>query len=230
MSKISAIQSKFSILANNTKTLGYCPITGIILRVEIPNLPPSFLLTYKNPLSILENASGILSLPYIQISKTKVEVIAGCLLTLLTHHDLIEDKLSSVERNEILCTFPTFDLYQLAKIILASNNNRISGFPSISLQQCISFKIPTLLKTYTENCINSSTFAYSPNTIIVQNNIKVSKVKTIVKELSKADRIEIKTLVSSIIKESLISPKLQIVLGFLSEGSNLRLMPALTKS
>lgn len=229
MSKVFNLKNRFSLKTQN-HSLGYCPVTGIILEIGIPFLPPSILLTYKNPLADMTNAIGIMSLPYSSIAKTKIEVLAGCLLTILQHHELIQDKLSSVERNEILCTFPAFDIYTLARTILSYSERRISNFPRLSLKECCTFSIPELLKIYNDLCISSDPIE-RVETIQAVFHIptKPRQTKIIEKELTQETRKRIKELVSSIITENIVTPKFSTVLNFLYQGSTLKLMPTETK-
>lgn len=229
MSKIFNLKNRFSLRTQNL-TLGYCPITGIILEIGIPFLPSSILLTYKNPLADMTNAIGIMSLPYSAIAKTKTEVLAGCLLTILQHHDLIQDKLSNVERNEILCTFPAFDIYTLARTILSYSERRISTFPRLSLKECCSFSIPELLKIYNELCIKSDAVERI-ETIQAVFHIptKPRQTKIVEKEITQETRKRIKELVSCIVIENIVTPKFSTVLNFLYQGSTLKLMPTETK-
>lgn len=229
MSKIFNLKNRFSLKTQN-HSLGYCPITGIILEIGIPFLPPSILLTYKNPLAEMTNAIGIMSLPYSAIAKTKIEVLAGCLLTILQHHDLIQDKLSSVERNEILCTFPAFDIYTLARTILTYSERRISTFPRLSLKECCSFYIPELLKIYNELCIKSDAVERI-ETIQAVFHIptKPKQTKIVEKEITQETRKRIKELVSCVITENIVTTKFSTVLNFLYQGNTLKLMPTETK-
>ena len=229
MSKILNLKNRFSLKTQN-HSLGYCPVTGIILEIGIPSLPSSILLTYRNPLAEMTNAIGIMSLPYSAIAKTKTEVLAGCLLTILQHHELIQDKLSNVERNEILCTFPAFDIYTLARTILSYSERRISTFPRVSLKECCSFSIPELLKIYNELCIKSDTVERI-ETIQAVFHIptKPKQTKIVEKEITQETRKRIKELVSSVVAENIVTPKFSTVLNFLYQGSTLKLMPTETK-
>lgn len=228
MSKVSSLKNRFSLKTQN-HSLGYCPITGIILEIGIPFLPPSILLTYKNPLADMANAIGIMSLPYSSIAKTKTEVLAGCLLTILQHHDLIQDKLSSVERNEILCTFPAFDIYTLAHTILSYSERRISMFPRLSLRECCSFSIPELLKIYNKTCIDSDPVERIETITTILKTKEPRQIKTVEKEITQETRKRIKELVSFIVTENIVTTKFSTVLNFLYQGNTLKLMPTETK-
>lgn len=228
MSKISNIKNRFSVKTQN-HSLGYCPVTGIILEIGIPSLPPSILLTYKNPLADMTNAIGIMSLPYSAIAKTKTEVLAGCLLTILQHHELIQDKLSNVERNEILCTFPAFDIYTLARTILLYSERRISTFPRLSLKECCSFSIPELLKIYNKTCIESDPVERIETITTILKTKETKQVKIVEKEITQETRKRIKELVSCVVAENIVTTKFSTVLNFLYQGNTLKLMPTETK-
>jgi hypothetical protein len=225
MSKVLSIKNRFSLSYDRkTHSLGYCPVTGIILEIKIPALPPSILLTYKNPLADMSNAIDVMNLPYWQISKTKIEVIAGCLLTILQHHDLIQDKLSSVERNEILCTFPAFDLYSLAKTIITFSHNKLARCPRLSLRECCSFHIPELLKIYTLQCVNCDAVE-KEETIIISVHNKLGEVKVQTKEVTKTinndTKKRVRYLISTIIEKEVLNPKIITVLKIISQGNNI---------
>lgn len=228
MSKVFNLKNRFSLKTQN-HSLGYCPVTGIILEIGIPSLPSSILLTYRNPLAEMTNAIGIMSLPYSAIAKTKTEVLAGCLLTILQHHDLIQDKLSSVERNEILCTFPAFDIYTLARTILSYSERRISTFPRLSLKECCSFSIPELLKIYNKTCIDSDPVERIETITTILKTKEPKQVKTVEKELTQETRKRIKELVSCVVTENIVTTKFSTVLNFLYQGNTLKLMPTNTK-
>ena len=228
MSKVFNLKNRFSLKTQN-HSLGYCPVTGIILEIGIPFLPPSILLTYKNPLADMTNAIGIMSLPYSAISKTKAEILAGCLLTILQHHDLIQDKLSSVERNEILCTFPVFDIYTLARTILSYSERRISTFPRLSLKECCSFSIPELLKIYNKTCIDSDPVERIETITTILKTKETRQIKTVEKEITQETRKRIKELVSCVVTENIVTTKFSTVLNFLYQGNTLKLMPTNTK-
>lgn len=224
MSKISSIKNRFSLSYNcKTHSLGYCPITGIILEIKIPSLPPSILLTYKNPLADMTNAVRFFSFSYSEISKTKIEVIAGCLLTILQHHDLIQDKLSSVERNEILCTFPAFQLFSLANLITLSSANRIANFPILSLAECCSYNIPELLKNYTQCCIESSKERKEETiTVSIQAiDARLASKKEATKTINNDTKKRIRYLISTIIEKEVLNPKIVTVLKIIAQGNNI---------
>ena len=228
MSKVFNLKNRFSLKTQN-HSLGYCPVTGIILEIGIPFLPSSILLTYKNPLADMTNAIGIMSLPYSAINKTKIEILAGCLLTILQHHDLIQDKLSSVERNEILCTFPVFDIYTLARTILSYSERRISTFPRLSLKECCSFSIPELLKIYNKTCIDSDPVERIETITTILKTKETRQIKTVEKEITQETRKRIKELVSCVVTENIVTTKFSTVLNFLYQGNTLKLMPTNTK-
>ncbi len=224
MSKISQIKKRFSLSYNcKTHSLGYCPITGIILELKIPSLPPSILLTYRNPLADISNAVRFFSFPYSEISKTKIEILAGCLLTILQHHDLIQDKLSSVERNEILCAFPAFQLFSLANLITLSSANRIANFPILSLAECCAFSIPELLKNYTQCCIESSKEKREETvTVSIQTvDARLTNKKEAIKVINNDTKKRIRYLISTIIEKEVLNPKIVTVLKIISQGNNI---------
>ena len=177
--KVQSIKSRYN-LNSISHTLGYCPITGITLEVKIPQIPSHLILTYKNPLADFQNAKALISLNYSEIGKTSNRVLAGCLLSILNYFNLIEDKLSSIERNEILCLYPQFQLYETAKIIISYSDSRIADFPRISLAECCTYHIPSLLKTYITSCINSGDYYRRSDTVeIIRTTTKI-KTKNII--------------------------------------------------
>lgn len=224
-SKTQSIKNRFSLKTINY-SLGYCPITGILLEVKIPSLPSSMLLSYKNPLANIENSKALFSIPYKELASVPNNILAGCLLSVLTHYDLITDKLSSIERNDILSEYPSFTLYNTAKDILSYSDSRIAGFPSLSLTEALAYYIPSLLKNYLEACRTSGNYFRREDTIEITRTItsKVKAKKSL--EVSTDQRKEVKALVSRIISEEVLTPKLVTLLKVITQGNTLMTMSA----
>lgn len=82
-----------------------CPITGIVCTINQATLPNTSF-TYTHPLAIFENASKILSYHYEvphYLQKLDEQILAGLVLSIYKHHDLIvPHKESSLEANLLL--------------------------------------------------------------------------------------------------------------------------------
>lgn len=224
-SKTQNIKNRFSHKTINY-SLGYCPITGILLEVKIPSLPASVILSYKNPLANIENSKAIFYLPYKELASVPSSILAGCLLSVLTHYDLITDKLSSIERNDILSEYPSFTLYSTGKDLLSYSDSRIAEFPSLSLTEALAYHIPSLLKTYLEACKNSGNYFRREDTIEVTRTITSKGKAKKSLEVSSDQRKEAKVLVSRIIAEEVLTPKLVTLLKVITQGNTLMTMSA----
>ncbi|EKD22439.1 MAG: hypothetical protein ACD_86C00003G0002 [uncultured bacterium] len=81
-----------------------CPITGILTELRIPTLPNNIILEAQNPLSFATNTFKIAALPDSELDKLESSLLAGILLSLYTHNNLLDSKLSAEENNLLLQT------------------------------------------------------------------------------------------------------------------------------
>lgn len=224
--------SKYLSIYNKMKTspiqLAVCNITGIILTIDIPFIPGK-VLEYENPLARIENAKDIALLPYSIQSKISPHILAGSLLTILNHYDLIEDHLSSIERNSLLCNVPVYYLCEAMRFFANNTARRIALFPHLSLsvigesEKAASTFLT--LKTYIEDCSNYLLPSTSVNTIKEETEVK----KTIIKDkkdinVSSDIRKQAKLLISDIIESEVLNAKVITLLKIITQGNNLIIM------
>lgn len=202
--------------------LAVCPITGILISLDIPFIPNK-ILTYENPLARIENAREIASLEYKEQCKISPHILSGVLLTILSHYELIEDHLSSTERNTLLSTIPPYHLCYAMRFITSCSRRRIELFPKISLSSTSTeYSQPTeLLNNYIEVCTASTlpTLFEDMEISRAKNLAKIGKVSKLSVESS--TRKEIKNLITGLIGEGVLSSKVITILKLVSQGDNL---------
>ena len=202
--------------------LAVCPITGILISLDIPFIPNK-ILTYENPLARIENAREIAYLEYKEQCKISPHILSGVLLTILNHYELIEDHLSSTERNAILSTIPPYHLCELMRFITSCSRRRISLFPRLSLASTSTeYSQPTqLIINYIQVCTASTlpTLFEDMEISRAKNLAKIGKVSKLSVESS--TRKEIKNLITGLIGEGILSSKVITILKLVSQGDNL---------
>lgn len=226
-------KSLYKRMKTSKLSLAVCPITGILIEINAPFLPSSLsskILSYENPLSRIENAKELALLPYSELNKVSPHILAGAFLTLLTHYSLIEDHLSSTERNELLCTIPTYYLCEAMRFIASQTARRIAVFPHLSLD-IKSFdssnskynSIYSLVRNYIVICNENllpSIYSYSTDTEIIKKEKKETKEEA----LSVESKKRIKNIISVLIDTNTLPNKLVNLLKLLTQGNNLVLM------
>ena len=202
--------------------LAVCNITGILISLDIPFIPNK-ILTYENPLARIENAREIAYLEYKEQCKISPHILSGVLLTILNHYELIEDHLSSTERNSILSIIPPYHICELMRFITSCSRRRISLFPRLSLASISTeYSQPTqLLINYIQVCKASTlpTLFEDMEISRAKNLAKIGKVSKLSVESS--TRKEIKNLITGIIGEGVLSSKVLTILKLVSQGDNL---------
>ena len=202
--------------------LAVCNITGILISLDIPFIPNK-ILTYENPLARIENARGIAALEYKEQCKISPHILSGVLLTILNHYELIEDHLSSTERNAILSTIPPYHICDLMRFITSCSRRRISLFPRLSLASTSTeYSQPTqLIINYIQVCTASTLPTLHEDMEIsrAKNLAKIGKVSKLSVESS--TRKEVKNLITGLIGEGVLSSKVITILKLVSQGDNL---------
>lgn len=200
--------------------LAVCPITGILLSMDIPFIPNK-IYSYENPLSRIDNAREIANLEYKEQSKISPHILSGVLLTILSHYELIEDHLSSTERNTLLSTIPPYHLCDAMRFITSCSRRRIELFPKLSLSSTSTeYSQPTqLLINYIEVC-KASILPTLTETRIERDH-KVSKEIENKTSLSASTKKRAKNLVTSLIQEEVLNPKIVTLLKLVCQGDNL---------
>lgn len=211
-----SIKAKFLAKASKIQ-LGVCPISGISVQIEVPHIVGKTY-TYPHPLSIVVNAIGIAKLSYKEKASLGNELLAGATLSLLSHYQLIQDKLSSVERNFLLQQCSTYQLHSLLHAIVSASKATIANWPHIAFSQSIAHSTPA---NQIQDYISIITGAYTSDSTTSYTSIsttqkqKKQKQKSVSKEL----RAHINSLISDILP--LISAKVIQVLKITAQGNNL---------
>ena len=215
-------KSLYARMKTSKLQLAVCNITGILISLDIPFIPNK-ILTYENPLARIENARGIAALEYKEQCKISPHILSGVLLTILNHYELIEDHLSSTERNAILSTIPPYHLCDLMRFITSCSRRRISLFPRLSLASTSTeYSQPTqLIINYIQVCTASTLPTLHEDMEIsrAKNLAKIGKVSKLSVESS--TRKEVKNLITGLIGEGVLSSKVITILKLVSQGDNL---------
>ena len=200
--------------------LAVCPITGILLSMDIPFIPNK-IYSYENPLSRIDNAREIANLEYKEQSKISPHILSGILLTILSHYELIEDHLSSTERNLLLSTIPAYHLCDAMRFIASCSRKRIELFPKISLSSTSTeYSQPTqLLINYIEVC--KATLAPTLREARIERDYKITKTKEDKSSITSLTKKRAKNLVASLIQEEILNPKIVTLLKLICQGDNL---------
>lgn len=122
-----------------SKLLATCPITGISLALEAPALK-GYTLTYTNPLAQLVNFLPIATeINYKELEKFDKNILAGLVLAVLKHWDIIEShEQSAVEQNILLQQVAPFYLIRYLRFMavsLSTNTNAYKYLPKVVLEE-----------------------------------------------------------------------------------------------
>ena len=200
--------------------LAVCPTTGILISIDIPFIPNK-ILSYENPLARIDNAKEIASMEYKEQSKISPHILSGILLTILSHYELIEDHLSSTERNLLLSTIPAYHLCDAMRFIASCSRKRIELFPKISFSSTSTeYSQPTqLLINYIEVC-KASTLP-TLREARIERDYKITKTKEDKSSITSLTKKRAKNLVASLIQEEILNPKIVTLLKLICQGDNL---------
>lgn len=97
-----------------TKLLAICSITGIAITIEAPAIL-NLALEYDNPLADSKNFLQLASLPFKQLEAFEPSILAGLLLAVYKHFELLECPLSSAAQNLSLQSCPKSLLIECLK-------------------------------------------------------------------------------------------------------------------
>ena len=227
----SIIYRKLSL---STLQLAVCEVTGLSISLNVPAIP-NMALTYQNPFALFANAHKVADLPYKDQCRIHPTILAGCLLTLLNHYELIQDHLSSLERNIILSSVPIHTICSAMRMIITSSKLRLRAYPHISLDQPqeLYSSQQDILKNWIEVCEKPFYFERTTveSTHVISDRTPASSKQSKNKKatLSSSARKTIKTLIDSTISTETLSPKLCTLLKLLGTGNNLIEMHASMK-
>lgn len=219
-------------------TLIHCNITGIALTISIPTLPVS--LEYNNPLAHITNCLTISQLSSKELIKLSPELLAGIVLSYLTHYHLIQDKYTAIERNLLIRnSTPIYWIVESIKFFSTITFKKALNLPTFSLES-LNNPIPTteknnnnkeqenILRNYIIACkrslygdvddvINNGRSSKSIQIYGLQSKAKIVKHSSMTPEL----RQECKDLLTLLINENNINPKIISLLKIVSIKDNL---------
>lgn len=200
--------------------LAVCPITGILLSLDIPFIP-NLILTYENPFARIDNAKSFAALEYKEQCKVSPHILSGILLTILSHYELIDDRLSSTERNAFISTVPAYHICNLMRFIVSCNRKRIQLFPKLSFSSTSTeYSQPTeVLINYYEVCKATTYNTITEDLEVVRtlnNNNNKSK-----SSISASTRKTIKNTITTLVNERAINNKIVTLLKLMTQGDNL---------
>lgn len=133
--KTATISAILAELSETKQQLGYCPVTGILTSLGFPTIP-SVLFEYPHPFSIESNWKTFPSLDYKIQWKTPKTIKAGLLLACLSHLELCEDRLSSVQRNLFLSLCSDKTLLESISLFcsISYEQTKVHAFPRLCLE------------------------------------------------------------------------------------------------
>ena len=215
-----AYKSLYLKMKTSKTQLAVCPITGILISMDIPFIPNK-ILSYENPLSRIDNAREIAKLEYKEQSKISPHILSGVLLTILSHYELIEDHLSSTERNILLSTIPAYHLCDAMRFISTCTRRRIELFPRISLASTSTeYSQPTELLINYINVCRATLAPTMKEARETRDYISTSPSKD-KSSISVSVKKRAKNLVTSLIGEEVLNPKVITLLKLVCQGDNL---------
>lgn len=216
MSKIKQnIKQKIIAFTSKKQQLAFCTITGISISIETPAIQ-GYALEYKNPYSILKNAIDIGKLPFASKNAIPKSILAGCLLTLLSHYNKIADKLSAAERNITLQEASPYALHSMLSLFAERSKESISYFPSLSLtSDHTSLGVSDILMNYYK--AQTSGIELESKYTITLTKAKKEKAFTITSTV----REELKAAISLFLTNNACNAKLASVLKLCGQQNHL---------
>ena len=206
-----------------------CPVTGVTISLNIPKIP-NLVMEYQNPLSYISNAKAIASLSFKDKSNLPIEVLAGSILTLLSHYEMKECKLSATECNFLLSECSHFTLHRFLSLFTSYSSAKIARFPHFSFESLITSSaiseslnkavtVQDSILSYIEACEYKEPVEVK-TTIETTSKLPISK-KEITKKFTSEDRKTYKTLLNSVIANSLFNSKIIGLLTIVSQKDNI---------
>lgn len=209
-----------------------CPITGIILELEIPSCLA--ILEFKNPLADVKNILNLVSSNK-DLEVLPAEILAGIVLGMLKKKKLLNEtnsKLSATEENLILQGVERRILIDLLTLVSRLTKEQSISLPRLSLESQLledeskSFNlnlvIVNLIKIIKASLFGELYLDSSRTTVLTSFNSKpnsgVNKIKTI---LTSDLKIELRELVDELVEEQIASDKVIKILKIALTGSNL---------
>lgn len=230
MRNTKVLNSYFHLKAVKTP-LAICNTTGIAITCELPFIPNKQY-NYINPLAFPSNARSLGEIGYSNgHDRISPQVISGCILSLLVSLELIEDKLSAIERNILLCEIPIFHLSLSLRFLASVTEKQAARLPHLSLDitENKESTIFICFTNYIKQCkqiLQSDEFASQRVYSSSVSKIKQFKHTNFTPEM----RAQAKQYVTALILDDLISPRLASVLKIVCQKDNLLTMAATMRS
>ena len=205
-----------------------CPITGTTIELSIPNIE-GFAFVYSNPLSIYENALGIASLPYKNKVSLGKELLAGSILSLIHHYQLVHDKTSGIERNILLQSCSEYTLHLFLSLFVQHSAMRCRNFPHFSFQALLETdlrnspqSIQDSILSYIEACENRQAIESTKLTSgYIYSAPRTSKPSRKPVRISQASRNRMRDCIAVLSRDSRLSSKVISLLNLISQKDNL---------
>jgi hypothetical protein len=140
-----------------TKLLAICSITGIAITLEVPAIE-GIAMEYENPIARAENFLKVSSLPTEQIKKFPQSILAGILLAIYKHSNLIEDRMSSAAQNlSLQSVHPTILIESIKFFSCIERIEDNKYFPRLSLTpkdeaEMQKSSVTNVIKAYYKDC------------------------------------------------------------------------------
>lgn len=213
-----------SLLSLKDETFISCEITGIPLVVSFPACGIDF--HYTSPFAEYKNIKKVASLSSQELHKLPKPILAGLLLGILSHHNMVEKvEISATEANAFLQLVSTPTLVSAIKLFTLPTSQSIIDFlPRLSLaslrEEVYCSSANDLVLSYTKTCkeVINPTPSASVNVISnMPSYVKKVEVHSLTPEL----RSEAKAIVSILAEDMLMTPKLLSVLKLVVTKENL---------
>ena len=213
-----------SLLSLTQETIVECEITGIPLTISFPACGIDF--HYTSPFAEYKNIKKIAALPSQELHKLPKPILAGVLLGILNHHDLVEKvEITATEANVFLQLVSIPVMLSAIKLFSSPfSSSLLAFFPKISLSSLreeVEYSTATdIISSYCKTCKEIINPAPSSSVAVVStlpSYVKKIEVHSLTPEL----RREAKELVSELADDDFMTPKLLSILKIVVQKENL---------
>lgn len=210
-----------SLLGNTKTTFAVCPATGIPYTVSFPNMGIDF--QFKSPYASLHNVEAIAKLPYDKLRSIPKVTLAGIALAYMRFTALCEThNLKSIDCNMALQLCETHTIIAIIKRIEELPVRKRNSMPQLSFSSMLSstqHSTPQhLVKAWLKAC-NEILHPPTVESIEIEAKIEAKAAKAEqAKQLTVADRKELKAAVSNICVQTDCSANLATILRYICDG------------
>jgi len=144
------------------KLLAICSITGLAITIDSPVIEGSngeiMAMEYENPIARAENFLKISLLPSEQLKKFPQSILAGILLAIYKHSELVEDGMSAAAQNlSLQSVFPSTLVESIKFFSSIEDLGRNKYFPKLSLipkdeNELQKSSVTNVIKNYLKVC------------------------------------------------------------------------------